>query len=46
MVDRANFVKSTLLTAYTGSFTNIMKMCMKKLDAEKNFLDKLTGFLT
>ena len=26
--------------------TNILKMCMKKFDAEKIFFDKLTGFLT
>ena len=47
MVDRANFVKSTPLRAFTGSFQlfanmlDIMKMCMKKFDAEKYFLTNL-----
>ena len=26
--------------------TDILKMCMKKFDAEKIFLEKLTGFIT
>ena len=26
--------------------TDILKMCMKKFDAEKIVFDKLTGFLT
>ena len=30
----------------TDSATDIMKMRMKKFDAEKYFFDKLTGFLT
>ena len=51
MVDRAYFVKSTPLRALDlfstcRYVTDIMKMCMKKFDAEKLFLDKLTGFLT
>ena len=50
MVDSAYFVKSTPPRAFTGSFhcryvTDILKMCMKKLDAEKIFFDKLRGFL-
>ena len=45
MDDSAYFVKSTPLRAFTGSFqhfadtlyvTDILKMCMKKFDAEKN----------
>ena len=45
-------MKSTPLRAFTGSFqhfayvTDIMKMCIKKFDAEKYFFDKLTWFLT
>ena len=52
MVDSAYFVKSTPLRAFTESFqhfvdvTDILKMCMKKFDAEKIFFDKLTGLLT
>ena len=52
MDDSAYFVKSTPLRAFTGSFqhfahvTDILKMCMKKFDAEKIFFDKLMGFLT
>ena len=53
MVDSVYFVKSTPLRAFTGSFltlcryvTEILKMCMKKFDAEKLVFDKLTGFLT
>ena len=52
MVDSAHFVKSTPLRAYIGSFQrfadmlDILKICMKKFDAEKIFFDKLTGFLT
>ena len=52
MTDSAYFVKSTPLRAFTGSFQHfadmldILKMCMKKYDAEKIFFDKLTGFLT
>ena len=50
MTDSTYFVKSTPLRAFTGSFQHfadmldILKMCMKKLDAEKLFFDKLTGF--
>ena len=49
MVDRAYFVKSTSLRAFTESFQlfsdiYIMKMCMKKFDAEKIFLTHLEGF--
>ena len=49
MIDSAYFVKSTPLTAFTGSFqyfADILKMCMKMCDAEKMFFDKLTGLLT
>ena len=55
MVDRAYFVKSTSLRAFTGSFQPfadmlqtywILEMYMKKFDAEKIFCEKLTVFLT
>ena len=55
MVDSAHFVKSTPLRACIGSFQrfqrfadmlDILKICMKKFDAEIVFFDKLTGFLT
>ena len=55
MIDSAYLVKSFSLKAFTGSFqqfadlyvTDILKMCIKKFDAEKIFLDnRLTGFLT
>ena len=50
MVDSAYFVKSTPLRDFTESFqhfvTDILKMCMKKFDAEKIFFNKLTGLLT
>ena len=53
MTDSTYFVKSTPLRAFTGSFktlcrcvTDILKMCMKKFDAEKIFFVKLTGFLS
>ena len=54
MVDSAYFMKSTPLRAFTGSFqhfadtyvTEILKMRMKKFDAEKLFFVKLTGFLS
>ena len=51
MVGRAYFVKSTPLRAFIGSFQcfadmlDILKICMKKFDAEKCF-DKLARFLT
>ena len=52
MVDRAYIVKSIPLGAFTGSFqhfavtvTDILKMCMKEIDAEKIFFNKLTGLL-
>ena len=45
MAESAYFVKSTPLRAFAGSFqhfalyvTDILKMCMKKFDAEKIFL--------
>ena len=43
MVDCAYFVKSIPLRAFTGSFQHfadidILKMCMKKFDAEKMFI--------
>ena len=50
MVDSAYFMKSTPFRAFTGAFQHfadildIFKMCMKKVDAEKIFFDKLTGF--
>ena len=49
MVDSAYFVKSTPLRAFTGSFQHftdidILKMCMKKVDAEKYFLTNLQVF--
>ena len=52
MVDSAYFVKSTPLRAFNGSFQHfadmldILKMCIKKFDAEKIFFDKLAGLLT
>ena len=52
MVDSAYLVKSTPLRAFTESFQHfadildILKMCMKKSDAEKCCFDKLTGLLT
>ena len=50
MVDSVYFVKSAPLRAFTGFLdryvTEILKMCMKKFDAEKLVFDKLTGFLT
>ena len=53
MVDGAYFVKSTPLRAFIGSFQRfvdmlqrVLKILMKKFDAEKIFSDKLRGFLT
>ena len=49
MTDSTYIVKSTPLRAFTGSFqhfADILKMCIKKVDAEKLFFDRLTGFLT
>ena len=52
MVDSAYFVKSTPLRDFTESFQyfadmlDILKMCMKKFDAEKMFFSKFTGLLT
>ena len=53
-VDSAYFVKSTPLRPFTGSFQHFadmlhiywrFKMCMKKFDAEKEYLFKnLRGF--
>ena len=52
MTDSTYFVKSTSLKSFHWIFstlcryvTDILKMCMKKFDAEKIFFDKLTGFL-
>ena len=52
MVDSAHFVKSTPLKSFHWIFsafcryvTDILKMCMKKFDAEKYFLTNLQGFL-
>ena len=49
MTDSTYFVKSTPLRVFTGSFqhfvdyvTDILKMCMKRFDAEKIFFDRLT----
>ena len=46
-------MKSTLLRAFTESFqhfadtfTDILKICMKKFNAEKIFFNKLAGLLT
>ena len=50
MVNSAYFVKSTPPRAFSVSFKcmvgmlDILKMCMKKLNAEKIILDKFTGF--
>ena len=50
MVNCAYFVKSTPLRAFTVSFKcmvgmlDILKMCMKKFNAEKYFLTNLQGF--
>ena len=49
MTDSTYIVKSTPLRAFAGSFqhfaymlqTDILKMCMKKFDAEKIFLTNL-----
>ena len=53
MTDSTYFVKSTPLKSFHWIFltlckyvTDILKMCMKKIDAEKIFFDKLIGFLT
>ena len=52
MTDSTYVVKSTLLRAFIRSFQHIadmldiLKMCIKKFDAEKIFFDKLTGLLT
>ena len=40
MVDSAYFVKSTPLRAFTRFVADVLKMCMKKSDAEKIFVDK------
>ena len=53
MVNSAYFVKSTPPRAFSVSFfllmhgrylTDILKMCMKKFNAEKIIFDKFTGF--
>ena len=48
MTDRTYFVKSTPPRAFIlcRYVTDILKLCIKKFDAEKIFFDKLTGFLT
>ena len=53
MFDSAYFVKSTpfknfhlIFSALCRYVTDIMKICIKKFDAEKIFFDKLPGFLT
>ena len=33
-----------ILLIHDGYVTDILKMCMKKFNAEKNFLDRLQGF--
>ena len=50
MTDSTCFVRSIPRRAFTGSFdcryvTDVLKMSMKKFDAEKIFFDELTGFL-
>ena len=51
MFDSAYFVKSTLPSAFIGSFqhfayaTDILKMCIKKFDAEKLFIPLQNGVL-
>ena len=51
MSDSTYFVESTPLRAFIESFQHladmlkdILKMCMKKFDAEKIFFDHLRGF--
>ena len=50
MTDSTYFVQSTPLRAFIRSFqhwgyvTDILKMCMKKFDAENILIDKFTGF--
>ena len=48
MVDSAYFVKSIPLRASTETFqhfvTDILKICMKKFDAEKIVFNNLIGF--
>ena len=52
MTDSTYFVEATPPRASIRSFQyfadtlDILKMCIKKFDAEKIFFDKLTGFLT
>ena len=46
MDDSAYFVNQLFLELSLDHVTDILKMCMKKFDAEKLFFDKLTGFLT
>ena len=51
MLDSAYFMKSTPLRTFTGSFQHfadmldILKICMKKFDAQIILCDKMTGFL-
>ena len=56
MTDSTFFVKSIPLRAFIGGFQHFadmlqiyiytLKMCIKTFNAEKMFLDKLTGILT
>ena len=53
MTDSTYFVKSTPLKSFHWIFltlcryvTDILKMCIKKFDAEKLFFDKVIEFLT
>ena len=46
MTDSTYFVKSTSLSAFTGSFQHFAGMLQTYFDAEKIYFDKLTGFLT
>ena len=52
MTDSTYIVKSTphsfhwIFSTLCRYVTGVLKMCMKKFDAEKIFLDKLTWFLT
>ena len=51
MFDSVYFVKSAqsfhwIFPVLWRYGADILKMCMKKFDAEKMFFDKVTGFLT
>ena len=46
MFDRKIGAEGSVLQELCRYVTDILKMCMKKFGAEKNFFDKLRGFLT